>query len=270
MKEEQGNSVPDQRQAVAVIHDDRHTNYSVPVEPTIEPWNSFFETQASVLQEHPEEIGAIDFEPECSVDFREYSLGELVALQAQAAGGLLLTAPAGTGKTYLARRIAEHLREAGQTVHCAAPTHVAARLCGGKTIAHVEHWKRQLNGSCLLVDEASMISREDLGIMASWQAVGCHFIFIGDFDGQLLPFVDRWSDATTDVQTSQLMHQLCGGTHAHLQIYRRGRDPELFRFYTELYGTDLTQDHAVYAAVQKGQERYKWWGTKPDVCLCLN
>ena len=149
------------------------------MEPTIEPWNAFFETQASVLQEHLEEIGAIDFELECSVDFREYSFGELVALQAQAAGGLLLTAPAGTGKTFLAKQIADHLREAGMTVHCVAPTHVAARLCGGKTIAHCKHWAKQLE-AWFIVGEVFMVSREDLGILASWQAVGARFIFVGD------------------------------------------------------------------------------------------
>ena len=239
------------------------------MEPTIEPWHHFYETKASVLQEHLVELGVIEFEPECSMEWREYQFDELVSMQALAAGGCLLTAPAGAGKTYLARHIARYLQAAGQTVHCVAPTHVAARLCGGKTIAHCKHWVRQLN-AWFIVDEVSMVSVEDLGIMSSWRAVGARFIFVGDFDGQLLPFIDRWSD-DRDVQSSQLMNKLCGGTHVHLEVYRRGTDPELFRFYTALYGSDkTTAAGAVWSAVRQGLSKYPWDGTLPDVCLALS
>ena len=66
---------------------EQHTDYTTPEEPSIQGWHHFYETQADVLQTHLEEEGAIDFEPECSNDWREYSFSELVALQARAVGG---------------------------------------------------------------------------------------------------------------------------------------------------------------------------------------
>ena len=110
LKEEKGDGIPNQRQTVAVISQDKHTDYTTPIEPSIEAWQHFYETHADVLRGHLEEEGAIEFEPEFSNGWRDYTFDELVALQARVAGGLLLTAPAGTGKTFLAKKIAEHLR----------------------------------------------------------------------------------------------------------------------------------------------------------------
>ena len=138
-KKETSDRVPKCKQSYAVISQTGHTDYEAPQEPSIKTWNHFLETKEDLLRLHLENEGTIPFEPECSNDCLEYTFAALVALQAQAAGGLLLTAPAGTGKTWLARRVAKHLTAAGHKVCCMAPTHVAARLCGGRTIAHVKH-----------------------------------------------------------------------------------------------------------------------------------
>ena len=99
LKFEPGERVPTCKQSFPVISTSLHTDYVTPQEPSIQTWNHFYETRAHIMQTHLEDQGTIEFEPEFSNDWRAYEFSELVSLQAQAAGGLLLTAPAGTGKT---------------------------------------------------------------------------------------------------------------------------------------------------------------------------
>ena len=74
-------------------------------------------------------------------------------------------------------------------------THRAARIAGGNTIAHCLHAHKYKHGVWAIVDEFSQIPLDTLRQMARWYLVDWNFIFIGDPDGQLLPFADRWGDA---------------------------------------------------------------------------
>ena len=65
-------------------------------------------------------------------------------------------------------------------------THRAARIAGGKTIAHCLHRYRDLQNAWAIVDEFSQITLDLLRQISRWQLVGWKFIFVGDPMGQLL------------------------------------------------------------------------------------
>ena len=100
---------------------------------------------------------------------------------------LLLTGLPGAGKTHLARRIVEQLREAGDVVQLVSKTHCAAQNLGlGAQTA--DHWVRRTvrNGRCqldwLVIEEVTQI---DSGLWADVACValdrGVRFLLLGDF-----------------------------------------------------------------------------------------
>ena len=78
------------------------------------------------------------------------------------AGGLCLEGSPGVGKTHTLRRIVEHLRGSGLTVHVACKTHAATQNvgCGAVTL---DHWVRRhvraggLTCDVLVLDEYTQI-----------------------------------------------------------------------------------------------------------------
>ena len=182
------------------------------------------------------------------VPILEQELGENLALSiAQKIAehrGLLLTGPAGVGKTWLIHEILRLLKETSpdQKQIIAALRHCAAMLVGGKTVQHYlckyrKHGGAPKAGTYVVIDECSEIQLHTWSLLAQWKLMGVHFIILGDFDGQLPPIFDKWANAmeTLDIRTSQLLYDLVGGLHIKLTVYRRGTDAELFRRYVMLY-----------------------------------
>ena len=100
--------------------------------------------------------------------------------------------------------------------------------------------------------------------------MGNRFILVGDFDGQLQPIFDRWSDVakSTDLSHSTLLHNMCNGLHVQLTEYRRGVDPELFANYFGLY--PRLQDN-IGQLVAEMRGKYPWDGAiVPDHCIVIS
>jgi hypothetical protein len=135
---------------------------------------------------------------------------------------------AGTGKTYIVKKIMNELKARGKTSLAFSPTNKGARLIGGKTI-HSFYYKFKSNKKslfaqlekidCIFIDEVSMMIKDFyqlfLLIKRSFQSI--RFIIAGDF-GQLPPVNDNW---TGDYENSPAMHGLCDGQRIKLMTCRR-------------------------------------------------
>jgi hypothetical protein len=153
--------------------------------------------------------------------------------------GLLLTGPAGTGKSYTLGFLLQSLP--GRQLVMAL-RHCTAMLICGKTISYFLHKYRRNGGApapgtIVIIDEWSEVQLHTWMELARWKLMVVIFILVGDADGQRKPIFDRWQDAMNkkDIRDSQLIHELCGGLRVHLMKYQRGEDEVLFRRYTELY-----------------------------------
>jgi hypothetical protein len=101
--------------------------------------------------------------------------------------------------------------------------------------------------------------------------MGVLFIVVGDFDGQQKPIFDRWNDAMEqhDIRDSNLLHEMCGGLHVRLTVYRRGLDQQLFDSYTALYRHADNCNRAELECMFEGvAQRYPWEGEEIDKFFC--
>ena len=201
-------------------------------------------------------------------------------------GGALLTGAAGTGKTVTLKQYHRELkgRHSGAVHTRMGPTHIAARLCGGKTIRHYAFlWKDKggFHNDWVTVDEVGQVGTDVLADIASWKIVGAKFLLSGDFLGQLEPIFDKWKDSrrrTKDVQHSELLGSTVNWLHIELQEYKRGTDLTLFQYYCGLYQhvwlsdyaseeNRLLQDTLVRAAAEKYPPSVE---SPPDLYLCMS
>ena len=168
--------------------------------------------------------------------------------------GGLVTGPPGVGKSFLIRRLQALLKARGHKFETCAYTHAAARLVGGKTVAHLLHYDKKLHDAWVIIDEVSLLPIDTLGQIARWQMVGAKFVLFGDFEGQFEAFVDRWKDVSyAEVPHSQLLMDMCNRTWFHLEVYRRGDDQALFDWYTSLYDEP---DEDIARLVSESRRRY--------------
>jgi hypothetical protein len=94
--------------------------------------------------------------PVCARTWREVDAEEVVAR----GESLLITAPPGTGKSHLARKLIQLLRDNNERVTILAKTHLTAHNVGGLTINHfanktIERGKHRTGW--IVVDENSMV-----------------------------------------------------------------------------------------------------------------
>ena len=186
-------------------------------------------------------------------------------------GGLMISGPAGTGKTLgmLGVHALTHAlskRVPGKHLACAL-RHCAAMLMCGKTISHYLHKYRSKGGAprpgtIVVIDEWSEVQLHTWVELAQWKLVGVKFVLVGDADGQRKPIFDKWQDAMnrTDIRDSSLIHELCGGLRLQLTEYRRGTDLDLFKTYTGFYNIadDNSQVPAVVAAMREKYPLAQW------------
>ena len=149
---------------------------------------------------------------------------------------LLLTGFAGTGKTHLAKRIVEALREHGVITK----THAAVQNVGlGAQTA--DHWVRRnvRNGHCsatwLVIEELTQLDTP------LWADIAClsmnkkiRFLLLGDFR-QLPAVLDSFAGAEVckELKHSQLLRDLAGGW-CHELSERWRFDERIFEFLTWL------------------------------------
>ena len=103
--------------------------------------------------------------------------------------------------------------------------------------------------------------------------MGVRFIFAGDLDGQFKPIFDQWGDAmkAKDLRKSAFLHEMCGGLHVKLTVYRRGTDEGLFKWYTGLYKWADNEDLEVtQQLVQHTRNRYPWKGEEIDIHFVMS
>ena len=88
----------------------------------------------------------------------------------------------------------------------------------------------------ITVDECSYNSAHMWGWLSRFNMMGCNFLTLGDFEGQLLP-ITAGTDAFDydNIADSDFMHDLCNGLRIDLTVYRRGMDQEHFKFMRKLY-----------------------------------
>ena len=98
-----------------------------------------------------------------------------------------------------------------------------AQLQDGQTIAHVKHKFAKAQKVFYIVDEAGELGAGALAELARHKLVGSNFLLCGDWDGQLLPMFDRWSDVYNErgVLDSNLMRSLANGLSLKLSVCRR-------------------------------------------------
>ena len=94
----------------------------------------------------------------------------------------MVIGPPGVGKSYLIKKLQALLKSRGEKFETCAYTHAAARLVGGKTIAHLIHFDKMLHGKWVIIDEVSLLSIDTMGQIARWQMVGAKFVLFGEFE----------------------------------------------------------------------------------------
>ena len=189
---------------------------------------------------------------------------------------LLLTGLPGTGKTHLARRIVEQLREAGDVVQLVSKTHCAAQNLGlGAQTA--DHWVRRTvrNGRCqldwLVIEE---VTQMDTGLWADVACValdrGVRFLLMGDFR-QLPAVLDSFAGARVErpLKDSDLLRDLAGG-YCHELTENRRSDERIFQFISWLRVGEAEEVPLAEAVRLARREFPRPPGQHPDVCLVLS
>ena len=187
---------------------------------------------------------------------------------------LLLTGYPGTGKTHLARKIVEALRELGDTVHIITKTHAAVQNVGlGAQTA--DHWVRRnvRSGRCsatwLVIEELTQLDTP------LWADIAClsmntsmRFLLLGDFR-QLPAVLDSFAGAEVcrELKDSQLLHDLAGGW-CHELSERWRFDEGVFSFLQWLR-VDEAEQVPLREAVQMARQRFPRRG-EPEVCLLIS
>ena len=187
---------------------------------------------------------------------------------------LLLTGFPGCGKTHLAKKIVEALREHGDSVHIITKTHAAVQNVGlGAQTA--DHWVRRnvRSGHCsatwLVIEELTQLDTP------LWADIAClsmntsmRFLLLGDFR-QLPAVLDSFAGAEVcrELKDSQLLHDLAGGW-CH-QLSERWRfDEGIFSFLTWLR-VDEAEEVPLREAIRTARERFPRH-SKPEVCLVIS
>ena len=187
---------------------------------------------------------------------------------------LLLTGLPGTGKTHLARRIVEQLREAGDVVQLVSKTHCAAQSLGLGAQQTADHWVRRTvrNGRCqldwLVIEEVTQI---DSGLWADVACVAARFLLLGDFR-QLPAVLDSFAGARVErpLRDCDLLRDLAGG-YCHELTENRRSDERIFRFIGWLrVGEPEEVPLAEAVRVARREFPRPAGGEHPDVCLVIS
>jgi hypothetical protein len=151
-------------------------------------------------------------------------------------------------------------------------------LVGGKTLQYYlckcdGKGGAPKRGTIVAVDEISEVQGHTLQRLAQWKLMGVRFIFIGDLDGQFKPIFDQLADMmkAKDLRASRFLLEMCGGLHVKLTEYRRGADPELFKWYTGLYKwADNMDPHMIAQLVNLTRKRYPFKEEEIDVHFVMS
>jgi hypothetical protein len=74
-----------------------------------------------------------------------------------------------------------------------------------------------------------------------------------------------------DLRRSRFLHEMCGGLHVKLIIYRRGTDPEFFKWYAALYKfADVLDPSIVDQVIEQTEKRYPWRDEEIDTYFVMS
>ena len=146
--------------------------------------------------------------------------------------GLHVDGRAGTGKTWLIRKIIEKLKENQKKYIVLSPTNKASRLIGGVTIHlwYTQNRKHLINAiahlDCIIIDEISMIPEifYKLFLTIKKNNNKIKILMAGDFE-QLPPVNDRVENC--DYRNSRALYEITDGNRLELSRCRRS-DKKVF------------------------------------------
>ena len=189
---------------------------------------------------------------------------------------LLLTGYPGTGKTHLARKIVEALRELGTPCTSSRRPTPPCRMWGsGRRAQTADHWVRRnvRSGRCsatwLVIEELTQLDTP------LWADIAClsmntsmRFLLLGEFR-QLPAVLDSFAGAEVcrELKDSQLLHDLAGGW-CHELSERWRFDEGVFSFLQWLR-VDEAEQVPLREAVQMARQRFPRRG-EPEVCLVIS
>jgi len=193
--------------------------------------------------ELPDLTWQVEEEPESGEDdFYERVVRPRVVEQQQP---LLLTGPAGVGKSEVLRRLDRDLQAQGHTVAKITLTHVACRRLDDARTAHHFVIRHVLNGSFrgwVLIDEIGMLPAVLLTLLENLHILQVKFVMFGDWN-QLSPPMNHWRAATLRpdaFRQSRLLHLWAGGAEFRLTRCRRS-NREHFDFCLRILDLPLRQ-----------------------------
>jgi hypothetical protein len=153
--------------------------------------------------------------------------------------GICLTGVAGTGKTFMAGRLIQSLRNAGQKVQVISKMHTASLLLGGVTANHFcfKHINfGAFHGDWLVIDELSQLDLHLWNQVQKLKHMGVKFLCLGDWNQFSCIGGHTWAGMQLPedcVEKSNLLQILCDNNLLRLTEPRRS-DTELFNYYSSL------------------------------------
>ena len=148
--------------------------------------------------------------------------------------GSLILGPAGTGKSFLIKKLSKLLQESGKTILKLAPTNKSARIIEGQTLDKYSYKilqnKNGLNKAkkydYIFIDKVSMVRETfyKVMIMIKNAKLNMKFIISGDFF-QLSPVNDTIQNRS--YKNSRVLYELVDGMKINLTLCKRS-DAELF------------------------------------------
>ena len=189
--------------------------------------------------------------------------------------GCCIEGIAGTGKTTLAKRLIQSLRDAGKKVFVCSKMHTTSLLLGGVTVNHLCF--KYVNygtfrGDFLVIDEISQLDLHLWNQLQKLQHMGCKFICLGDYNQFYSISPNTWAGSVlpdTCIQESNLLQILCDNNRICLKEPKRS-DVELFNYYASLIDGGSRYQLPLAEVLAEARVKFPAKPGFPDLSLCIS